>query len=235
MNLKAFLTVLKRNKLYTVINFFGLSFSLAFIILLGLYIQKETSVDKQHVNCDRIYRLQTTESITLPARLATDLKARYPEIGMTTRMRQQILWVQRNPEQGANETILKVDPDFFRMFSFPMTEGNATDVMHTPKDIVLTQSYATVLFGTQPALGRSVTINGDNSFVVSGVVSDFTNSHLRTPSILMPFEKRGSVVENYGSWNTSIYLMSAPGADLAGKIDEINKFAENDLNYNTLK
>lgn len=41
MNFKTFLTVLKRNKLYTFINLFGLSLSLAFVILLGLYIQKE--------------------------------------------------------------------------------------------------------------------------------------------------------------------------------------------------
>lgn len=235
MNLKTFLTSLRRNKLYTGVNFLGLSLSLAFVILLGLYIQKETSIDNQHVNLDRIYRLETTESISLPARLATDLKERYPEIGMMTRMRQQNLWVQRTPEQGANETILKVDPDFFRIFSFPMIEGNANEVMHTPKDIVLTRSYATVLFGTQPALGQHVTINGDKSFVVSGVVSDFTNSHLRTPSILMPFEKTGSIVENYGSWNTSIYLMSAPETDLSGKIDEINTYAELELNYNPLK
>lgn len=189
MNLKTFLTSLRRNKLYTGVNFLGLSLSLAFVILLGLYIQKETSTDNQHVNHDHIYRLQNTASIALPARLATDLKERYPEIGMMTRMRQISSWVQRTPEQGANETILKVDPDFFRIFSFPMIEGNANEVMHTPKDIVLTRSYATVLFGTQPALGQHVTINGDKSFVVSGVVSDFTNSHLRTPSILMPFRR----------------------------------------------
>lgn len=64
MNLKTYLTVLKRNKLYTFTNFFGLSLSLAFVILLGLYIQQETSVDEQHANGERIYRLQTTESVT---------------------------------------------------------------------------------------------------------------------------------------------------------------------------
>lgn len=105
MNFKTFLTVLKRNKLYTFINLFGLSLSLAFVILLGLYIQKETSVDEQHVNGDRIYRLQTTESVTLPPRLVTDLKSRYPEIEMSTRMMRRDIWVQRTPEEGAEESI----------------------------------------------------------------------------------------------------------------------------------
>ena len=236
MNLKTFLTVLKRNKLYTFINLFGLSLSLAFVILLGLYIQKETSVDEQHVNGDRIYRLQTTESVTLPPRLVTDLKSRYPEIEMSTRMMRQDIWVQRTPEEGAEESILLVDPDFFRMFSFRMTEGRPEDVMHTVKDIVLTRNYALKLFGTQSAIGRHVTINGDDSFVVSGVVEDFTDSHLQSPSILMSFETvKGDFLENYGTWNTSIYLMSWPQADLAAKIDDINVFAERDLNYNPIK
>ena len=236
MNFKTFLTVLKRNKLYTFINLFGLSLSLAFVILLGLYIQKETSVDEQHVNGDRIYRLQTTESVTLPPRLVTDLKSRYPEIEMSTRMMRQYIWVQRTPEEGAEESIPLVDPDFFQMFSFRMTEGRPEDVMHTVKDIVLTRNYALKLFGTQSAIGQHVTINGDDSFVVSGVVEDFTDSHLQSPSILMSFETvKGDFLENYGTWNTSIYLMSWPQADLAAKIDDINVFAERDLNYNPIK
>ena len=236
MNLKTYLTVLKRNKLYTFTNFFGLSLSLAFVILLGLYIQQETSVDEQHANGERIYRLQTTESVTLPARLATDLENRYPEIERSTRMMRRDLWVQRTPEEGAEEAILLVDSDFFRMFSFRMTEGRPEDVMHTVKDIVLTRSFAVKLFGTQSAVGRQVTINGDDSYVVSGVVEDFTDSHLRNPSILMSFEAvQGAFLDNYSTWNTSIYLMSGPNADLAARIDDINAFAEHDLNYNPIK
>lgn len=107
MNFKTFLTVLKRNKLYTFINLFGLSLSLAFVILLGLYIQKETSVDEQHVNGDRIYRLQTTESVTLPPRLVTDLKSRYPEIEMSTRMMRRDIWCKEPPRRERRSQSVK--------------------------------------------------------------------------------------------------------------------------------
>lgn len=140
---KSFLSFLHRNKLYTAVNFFGLSLSLAFVILLGLYIRRETSIDRQHANRDRIYRLEWTTSIGLPSRLASDLTARYPEIEAATRMRQFSRWVQHTPERGANEEILAVDPEFFRMFSFPLVEGHIGEVMRTPKEIVLTQSFAT--------------------------------------------------------------------------------------------
>ena len=46
MNLKSFLKFLSRNKLYTVINVVGLSVSLMFVILIGIYVVQELSVDQ---------------------------------------------------------------------------------------------------------------------------------------------------------------------------------------------
>ncbi len=45
-NLKSYFTFLSRNKVYTAINVFGLSISFAFVILIGLYYQHETGIDK---------------------------------------------------------------------------------------------------------------------------------------------------------------------------------------------
>ena len=57
MNLKSFLKFLSRNKLYTVINVVGLSVSLMFVILIGIYVVQELSVDQFQQDGDRIYIL----------------------------------------------------------------------------------------------------------------------------------------------------------------------------------
>ena len=57
MNLKSFLKFLSRNKLYTVINVVGLSVSLMFVILIGIYVVQELSVDRFQQDGDRIYIL----------------------------------------------------------------------------------------------------------------------------------------------------------------------------------
>ena len=46
---------LSRNKVYTLINVVGLSVSLAFVIIIGLYSQMEFGRDRWHKNADRIY------------------------------------------------------------------------------------------------------------------------------------------------------------------------------------
>lgn len=45
LNIKSFTKFLSRNKLYTIIEILGLSISLMFVILIGIYTKQELSVD----------------------------------------------------------------------------------------------------------------------------------------------------------------------------------------------
>ena len=53
-NIKSYLTFLSRNKGYTAINVFGLSISLMFVLLIGVYVYQEKSVDRENSKADRI-------------------------------------------------------------------------------------------------------------------------------------------------------------------------------------
>ena len=54
-NLKSYIIFLSRNKVYTAINVFGLSISLMFVLLIGIYTWQEYSVNKQFPKADRIF------------------------------------------------------------------------------------------------------------------------------------------------------------------------------------
>src|ERR1043166_1579584 len=62
--LKNYLTValrnLARNKVYSMINIFGLALGVACCLLLSLYIQDEISYDKHHTRSEDLYRIVTT-------------------------------------------------------------------------------------------------------------------------------------------------------------------------------
>lgn len=45
LNLKTYLKFLSHNKLYTFVSIVGFSISLMFVIILGLYVKQELSVD----------------------------------------------------------------------------------------------------------------------------------------------------------------------------------------------
>ena len=55
LNFKSFFKFLGRNKAYTLIDVFGLSVSLMFVLLIAVYTVQEMSTDKFHTKADRIY------------------------------------------------------------------------------------------------------------------------------------------------------------------------------------
>ena len=48
---------LAKNKLYSILNLFGLSIGLACFALIGLWVKSELSYDRFHEKSDRIYRV----------------------------------------------------------------------------------------------------------------------------------------------------------------------------------
>src|SRR5437870_2950596 len=85
---------LKKNKIFSFINIFGLSVGLTCCMLITLYINHELSYDKHHKNADDIYQLGTVfikegkedKKPNTPALMAETMKGEFPEITETTRL-----------------------------------------------------------------------------------------------------------------------------------------------------
>jgi len=212
----------------------GFSLSLTFVLLLGLYIKKELSVDDFHTYAKRIYRLEHGGT-DFSAPIAVDLKREHPEIETFTRVLNSSGRISGQGGPQYKFDYLGVDPDFFKMFSFELLAGQADGVLQTQDGIVLSKTLATKLFGTQEALGKSIYIGGDHKFTVTGIMEDFPdNTHfmpqqalvnLRAFKKLWGFE---NIMEEYGFCSMSIYFMSRPKADLVAKAPQIlGNFKEN--------
>ncbi len=48
---------IKKNKVYSLLNIFGLAIGMAVFILIFLYVRYELSFDQWHENADRVYRI----------------------------------------------------------------------------------------------------------------------------------------------------------------------------------
>ena len=124
LQLKAFWNFLQRNKFFTAINIFGFAVSLAFVVLIGLYVQDELSVDDFQANKERIFRLEYAERSNLPPALRAAMAARYPEIEAVTRIYACDLTVAPVSGFTAEENTadgLFVDSSFFSIFCFVNT------------------------------------------------------------------------------------------------------------------
>lgn len=232
---KSYLRFLTRNKLYSAITIFGFAFSLSFVILIGLYIRDEYSIDRYHVHKDRIYWMDHDGNENFAAPLAIDLQNRFPEIEAFTRIRNRTGLVQAK-ENGelAEANFLMVDPAFFQMFSFATIAGDSSTFLHDKNGIVLTESYARTLFGDESAIGKSIASNFQGQLFVCGVVADFERSHLKNPQIVASFELLRGVMgdmymDTYGSWASGIYLLERRGADLKSRREDISAYMDGHL------
>ena len=124
--MKSFLKFLSRNKQYSLINLLGLSVSMAFVILLAVYVQRQLSTDAFQENADRIYVIANEENVNAAYWLDKHLKNRFPEIEKSTAYTH--LGESQEFQIGGEKiygSAACVDSSFFEIFSFDLAEGTA--------------------------------------------------------------------------------------------------------------
>ncbi|HEX6426501.1 MAG TPA: ABC transporter permease [Niastella sp.] len=195
---------LLQNKGLTFINIFGLAIGMAFALLIGLWIQYETSFDAFHKNKDRIalirkhtlFNNQKNTVASMPLPLYDELKRNYPEIKRLSRMEgsyEHSLMVGNNKFSKRG---MYVDPDFLKMLSFPLMKGNAATALNDPNSIVLTESLATALFGKEDPVGKTIKVDNEYNIQVSAVAKDVPDNSTLSFEFLIPFDFKIQHFEN---------------------------------------
>lgn len=197
--LKVAIRNLVRQKLYSIIIVFGLAVGITSCLLIFLYVRHERSFDRFHANAARLYRAVITEDpperepftyVEAPYPLAGALKEGLPGVEDAVRVHVRSIVAMRG-DQAFPERCHLVDPGFFRIFSFPLLRGDPAGALRDPKSVVLTESAARRLFGSDDPLGRPLTLRvGERplDFTVTGIAADPpANSSIRF-GLVIPFD-----------------------------------------------
>jgi putative ABC transport system permease protein len=186
---------LLQNKGLAFINIFGLAIGMAFALLIGLWIQYETSFDQFHKNINRLalirkhnlFNNQKSTATSQPVPLHDELKRNYPEIKRLTRIdnNEHSLVIDNNKFHKKG---LYVDRDFLTMLSFPLVKGNAATALNDPNGIVLTESLANTLFGKEDPIGKPIKIDNEYTALVTAVAKDAPDNSTISFEFLAPFE-----------------------------------------------
>ena len=177
---------LMREKILALINVVGLAIGLACTLLLALYIHHEWSYDRFHEKNDRLFRVvlqvmfpdhDPLEFAVLPEDFAERLKASGVQVASTTRVVATPVIVSAGGHASEKDCVL-VDPDFLRMFSFPLVAGDVNSALNGPDRVLITTTAARDLFGDSfesygELLGQNVTIETGGKrlqYIVSGIL-----------------------------------------------------------------
>ncbi|HVS96755.1 MAG TPA: ABC transporter permease [Puia sp.] len=214
---------LLRNKGFTAINISGLAIGLASAIVLLLWVRNELSYDQFHKNRDRVYQVMTRSPFDghievdgkTPQVLAPVLRTAYhSEIETVVRMNWVGAFILSVADKHIGTQGYLTDAGFFRLFSFPLLEGDTAAALAGPRSIVLTQRLAKKLFGNADALGRTVSVDSTHDFVVSAVMKDQPPNTTFTFEYLIPWSYTKEVHWEEPSWKKSTiatYVLLRPG------------------------
>lgn len=176
-----------KNKVYSIINIFGLAFGLATSILIFLYINDELSYDKFHDNYERIYRVQEEYKwgekhqlwATTDGNLGFDLSTNHSELTNSCRIMDIFNppYLYANGNSSSVKQMIYADSSFLDVFSFPLIDEQPGALLNTAEQLMISNKIARQLFGNPMVAGKQVEVDNKN-YTISGVFEDVpANSH----------------------------------------------------------
>ncbi|MBN2266014.1 MAG: ABC transporter permease, partial [Candidatus Aminicenantes bacterium] len=228
---------IRKQRAFTIINVFGLALGLAACLLALLYIRDELSYDRYNTKADRIHRLTARlyrggQELVISgagAPVGPYLEEHFPEVEAAVRFRQEGSIRVRTGENVFRETnVVHSEPSFFEIFTIPLLRGNAETALAAPRTLVLSRTTAARYFGRDDPLGRTVIIDEDQAWAVTGVFEDIPRTSHFHFDIILSFSsldlQSDPVSNSWMSFNFQTYLLFREGASprpLADNLDAL--------------
>ena len=198
--------ILRRFRLYSIINVLGLILSLACVIVLSRYVHQETTVNRFINELDRTY-MMTIEEENRPPRLGTATNINHREDFTSPleapSVEKSTEFIAFDNEQiGVNNhrysiNIFVVDSTFLQIIPYPVVAGS--NKLQAPEDVVITSQLAERLFGKANPIGQKISYVSGDLLNVVGVLGEpktkssfnfdmLINTQLRKSWMRMPYQ-----------------------------------------------
>src|SRR5690606_38058925 len=145
------------------------------------------SYDDFHEKKDRMYRVTSAHQqdqsgqgvATTSVRAGEEIRKTIPGIEELTLLRRGFGGDAQVGEATVPLSGLWADASFFKVFTFPLLQGDPGTALKEPYSLVLTEKAAKKLFGEADAMGQLVSFD-TLTYVVTGIMKDIPKfSHMR--------------------------------------------------------
>ena len=215
---------LAKHRFFTIINVLGLAIGMSISLLLIAMITNVATYDEFHVNKDRIHRVITKTNLRdnwefacAPIPLGEKFISEYPGVEEVVRISRSL---SGEAEFNGKQLPLAgyfVDPNFLKVFTFPLIKGNIATALSKPHNVLITQEAAERMFSTEDPIGKVLKLGSFGEFEVTGILKNPPkNSHMQF-EILAPYEmfeifnRKQPVTTSANLWTTLefsyIYLL----------------------------
>jgi putative ABC transport system permease protein len=219
---------LRRSVAYSFINIAGLAIGIASTILILLWVHDEVTFNHYFENHEQLHQVYVNNKADNG--ISTLALTPYPLkdlLMVDSRVKRTSIMIWQSALLSVGETKIRksgVDASelYLEMFDYKMIHGDPSTALDDPTSIVLTQSTAQALFGTDDVVGKTVgvKIEGTDELKVTGVIKDPPANVTIAPAFILTFahfEKTAPWLQfaqnNWSNNSFNIYVELQPGAD----------------------
>jgi putative ABC transport system permease protein len=194
-----------KNKTYNFLNITGLALGIASAALIFLWMENEATYNhnvEKHNYLYKVYENQTHDNVSTflatSGPIAAGLKAEIPGIKNTARLsfNQQLKIVFGLGDKTFNEQGYYADSSIFSMLTLPFVHGNTANAFAQLHSLVISESMALKFFGAYNPVGKTLKVNNEQDYIVTGVFKDLPQNSTFQFQWLAPFQ----IFESTRSW-----------------------------------
>jgi len=232
---------LLKNKSFSAINITGLAIGLTAVLLIAIWVQNQFLYDNFYANKAHIYQLMNRtdkdgnvniHGYTMPA-AAPALQQQYPEVEFAAR----VSWTDEHLFLYEGKSIksrgFEVDADFLDIFDFPVLYGMKNSMLDEPNSIVLTASFAASLFGYENPINKTITLEDNVPYKVTGVLKDLPTYTDFDFKYLMPLspERAQKSLNNWNNYSLRTYVTLRENAEVHTFNEKIKPLIRENASY----
>lgn len=220
---------IRKGRIFSIINIFGLAMGLSACLLIALFVVEESSYDQFNDKANRIFRIVYDVHLNgnvfvgnyAPFPMGPTLVAEYPPIEKAVRIRYDgDILVGKGNEKVIESHAALADSTLFDIFTLPMIEGDARKALSNPYTMVISERIAKKYFNSTAVIGKTLVIYGNltygsmdtTTYQITGVMKDIpAASHFHFDIIKSMAEKHPRPSVQWTGPYCATYLLARPG------------------------
>ncbi|SEM57158.1 duplicated orphan permease [Mucilaginibacter gossypiicola] len=221
---------LAKNRAYSFLNIAGLAIGVACASMIFLWVQDELTFNHSFVKRDNLYTVRENQTYdgktstfrATPGPMAAALKGDIPGVKNAARMGGENEMVFALGEKVINEQGSYADAEIFPMLKLSFVQGDEANVFHDLHSVVINTTMAKKFFGDANPIGKTLKMNNEHDFTVTGVFSDLPKNstfQMQWFAPLKNIEHMQPWQQDWGANWTRTYVELEPSAD----VNAINK------------
>jgi predicted permease len=209
------------------INLIGLSTGLACSLFIFLWVRDELNVDKFHEKDRQLFQVmenrKTADGVkTNPhtaGLVAEALAKELPEVeyAVAGRLRDEKKTLSVG-DKSIKGTVIYASQDFFKAFSYPLVQGDKSQVLEDKNAMVISRELAMNLFNTtENVVGKTVEVQHEKQYQVSGIFEGTPAMSSVQFDFVLTFDEYKDVkpiVLDWRSNSTAAYLVLRDGTNV---------------------